>query len=163
MFLEKLLAGLRSNGIPFRSIVPLTLRALDQYLADDRERHSVVLCQSGDRLEIIRLQYNMMQCWLWDSRLAISFRRERSENDAGGHFQESADRPNRAGGRCVAAGELTARQTEQLGEELDLTQAKSLLNTLHELLAALPIDVRYQIEFHSECEQKWRGSAAKNT
>jgi hypothetical protein len=42
--------------------------------------------------------------------------------------------------------ELRGRQ-EQLGEALDLTQAKSLLITLREFLAALPGDVRYQIEF----------------
>lgn len=257
--LEKLLADLRSNGIQVRSIVPLTLLALDQYLADERERHPVVLCQSGDRLEIIRLQNNTIQRWQtcdlevqsvrrtllidlldgsesvaisclgieesfsseivtdtnlvfsnhpeWDLIVAAMRRADavaagtvrprldlkRAELTAGsvgplwnyvqmvliagvlllialnvgfwirGSQYLSAANDQKAiqssifkkvlPSQTVPVGvgsrlesELQGRQ-EQLGEELDLTQAKTLLNTLHELLAALPGDMRYQIEF----------------
>lgn len=69
-FLEILLADLRLNGIQVRLIVSLTLLALDQFLADERERHPVVLCRAGDGLEIIRLQNNMIQCW-WTCDLGL--------------------------------------------------------------------------------------------
>ncbi|MEQ1907151.1 MAG: hypothetical protein ABL888_23400, partial [Pirellulaceae bacterium] len=62
-FLRRLLLELRSQRVSVHSITPLTLLAVDQYLADKSERPSVILCQLGNRLEIIRCQNNSIQGW----------------------------------------------------------------------------------------------------